>query len=117
MSYTPQIIKQGARVKVVRYGEVKYQDGFPKRGKLGYFIAVASVQPVTGRELLQVPEGDRNREHIYLFTKDDIRKDDTIIYCGREFEVQVVDDWQNQGLTLAHRRCRAILKDVNKSES
>jgi hypothetical protein len=117
MTYTPGIIARGRTVVVVRYKEVEYIDGLPTKPEETRFDATASVQPVTGQELLQVPEGDRHREHIYLFTKDDIRLDDTIIYAEREFEVQRVDDWEDQGLALAHRRCRAVLKDVNQRES
>ncbi len=115
MSITPSIISRGKEIEVIRRKPGEFENGFFVEGQVDKrFLVRASVQPLSGMERLQVPEGDRNREHINIFTKDDIRVDDTIIYNCREFEVQRIDDWEDQGLNITHRRCVAMLKDVNK---
>ena len=111
-----KIIRRGKKINVLRFGEVEFIKGLPQpRPVTENFVAIASVQPLTGMERLQVPEGDRNREHIVIFVEPqhDIRVDDTVLYNCREFEVRVIDEWEDQGLGLVHKRCIAMLKDVN----
>ena len=112
------IIQQGKEIQVLRREDGEYVNGFFQIGRtVANFIAVGSVQPLTGRERLQLPEGDRDREHLNIWTEDDIRVDDTLIVNCKEFEVRTIDDWENQGLSLIHRRVLAILKDVNKERT
>ena len=69
------------------------------------------MQPVSGNELLQVPEGDRNRQVLNVFSqKFEIKKDDIVIRNGDEFEVRTVENW-NQ-LSLSHFFARIVKKDV-----
>lgn len=110
------IIRKGKQIQLIRHRVEKFNPatGDPRPPQvIKDCIIRASVQPVSGREILQVPEGDRFREHIFIYTHEDIQRDDTIIYNKREFEVQIVHDWEDQGLQLAHKRARAVLKDVN----
>lgn len=60
-----------------------------------------SIQPVTGRELDILPENDRTREVLRIFTKTQLfglsasngQKPDRFAYLGRNYEVHNVEDW------------------------
>lgn len=62
---------------------------------------MASVQPATGEELLNPPEGQRTREIVNVFTKKELftaeksqfKKPDLVVYNGRKFEVMKVERW------------------------
>lgn len=62
-----------------------------------------AVYTATGRELLQVPEGDRHRETIAvhcaerLYVADGGQAADVIAYNGRSFRVVRVSDYELQG--------------------
>jgi hypothetical protein len=75
-----------------------------------------SVQPMGVREKLLMPEGDRTREWIKVFTTDDLRTDsetaraDVLVVDGRLYEVQQVTDWMlpTSGARLTHREVNAV---------
>jgi len=65
------------------------------------FDVMASVQPSTGEELLNPPEGQRTTEILNIFTKTELftveksqfKKADVVVYNGRKFEVMKVERW------------------------
>jgi hypothetical protein len=69
----------------------------------------ALVHPVAGRELQRLPEGLRSREVISIFSKTELRtvqvvagaetacEADSIRYQGRDYEIQVVEPWDETG--------------------
>lgn len=69
------------------------------------FDIAASVQPVSGRDLLRLPEGLRTRELVAVFTGGDLRTADEaaglaadrFVYGGRTYEVQTLEDWTQLG--------------------
>lgn len=75
-----------------------------------------SVHTVTGRELEQVPEADRHRETIRLYTTarlyatDDGRAADRVIYDDRTYRVVVAEDFGRQGGVFM---AMAVLEDVS----
>jgi hypothetical protein len=58
------------------------------------FPARASVQPASGRDLQRLPEGDRDREALTVFTSAVLHTGDRFTYGGEAFEVGHVDRWQ-----------------------
>lgn len=72
------------------------------------FDILANVQPVEGRELLLVPEADRFRENIWVFSQDPqpLLVNDRLTRNGVNYQVQDVAEWG------AHRECRATRIDV-----
>lgn len=68
---------------------------------------VASVQPLTSDELLQLPEGDRSKGARRVYTESELQAGDEsaglvadrIVWGGEEWEVHKVD---GHGLGLAH---------------
>lgn len=57
------------------------------------FPAKGNVQPLNGRDLLMVPEGDRFKEQYYVFSHTPLLVEDTITRNGITFEVQSSEDW------------------------
>lgn len=62
-----------------------------------------AVHTVSGRELEQLPEADRHRETIRLYTKerlnvtDDGNASDRVVYDGRTYRVTVAENYERQG--------------------
>lgn len=57
------------------------------------FTATGSVQPLGGRDLLLVPEGDRYKEQLWFFTASKLKMKDRVTRCGINYQVQAVEDW------------------------
>lgn len=63
--------------------------------------AFASVQPLTGRELDRLPEGDRNKERLKLYSADPLftkeqsvtKEADILTIAGEQWEVESVQRW------------------------
>lgn len=60
-----------------------------------------SVQPLSEKELVSLPEGRRTRENYRIFTDTelftvDAQNPDEVIYLGERYEVYTVGKWQNQ---------------------
>lgn len=83
-------------------------------GKLTTFEKLkGNIQPLNGQELLQVPEGDRQKENNWLFTSFEIADNDIVIYKDIKYEVQVVKDWTP--FCISYYRAR-ITKLDNQNE-
>lgn len=89
-----------------KYGE----DGFPIRPKVMKFNFVGNVQPVSGFEILQVPEADRTRKVLNCWTEFRLEGNDIILFEGEEFEVRTVEDWTQQ--RLPHYKARLVKLDA-----
>ena len=72
----------------------------------------AIVQPASPRDLLRLPENDRTRELVIVFTKEPLevaspttgKAGDVVRYGGRLYEVIRREDWEVQS---GHFRCYA----------
>jgi hypothetical protein len=64
----------------------------------------ASVQEITGFALAQLPEGERNKRPIWIYTDTQLQivntdtqtKGDIVNYLGFLYEVQVLEDWSQR---------------------
>lgn len=73
----------------------------------------ASVQPVSGREVLRLPEGLRTREVVVAFSMSELRaadevagtQPDRLVWRGSTYEVQSVEHWPVVG---GHYRAVAV---------
>lgn len=50
----------------------------------------AAVQPASGRQLMDLPEGIREEARWLVWSRSEIRKDDTIVHGGQSFRVMFV---------------------------
>lgn len=113
MSFLPQV---AALVTMFNMGPLRVnRPGLPTRDAFGdavdaspveFDLNPVHVQTVTGRDLEQVPEADRHKETICLFTHDrlhvadDGEVADRIEYprgCGRSYRVINVENYQPHG--------------------
>ena len=82
---------------------------------------VASVQPITGRELLNFPENQRVRQPIRIFTETELKTvdqnnkttQDIVIRGGIEYLVSTVEDWTGGDVPadMKHYSVIALRKD------
>lgn len=83
----------GETVAVFRDGCVTYTDGKPVKSPGEEYCATGSLQPMGGRDLLLVPEGDRYKEQLWFFTSFCLKLNDRVRRCGVNYQVQSVQDW------------------------
>lgn len=78
---------------------------------------IASIQPLSGRERELLPEGERTKEVVRVYTKYGLRqaieknnvKGDQVSYKGRLYEVKRVDTWDFDWDGMAHIKALATL--------
>jgi len=89
------------------------ETGLAKDRQIQCFSAEGAVQPLTGRELLQVEEGDRHREHQNIFTACELEDTDTICYKNKNYEVQNIECWNDSQQCIGpYFKVRVVQKDV-----
>lgn len=88
-----QIITKDESVDVFRDGCVTYVDGKPAKGEPEKFKVKGNFQPLSGRDLMMVPEGDRFKEQIWLYTADLMKINDRVVRCGVNYQAQTVNAW------------------------
>jgi hypothetical protein len=94
-------------IMVKRYSGGEYVNGKWCIGDFDQFEISANVQPFPDEQVLQLPEGERNKEHIRVFSEHKLNSvtegdnpiaADRLCWDGKEFEVQKVQFW-NQIIT------------------
>ncbi len=105
----PEETLQGRRqLNKGKYGE----DGFPLEPTFDEFEFVCNVQPISGLEILQVPEGDRTRQVFNCWTEFKLGSNDIVTRESEEYEVRPVEDWTQQ--SLSHYKVRLVKRDVQE---
>jgi hypothetical protein len=104
-----QIITHDETFKVTREGQVIIVDGKPVKKNLLTLKVKGNIQPVNGRDLLLVPEGDRFKEQYWIYYNNSsiiidegleietnptsIIVNDRLSRLGGEYQVQSVENW------------------------
>ena len=73
-------------------------DGKPVKQPAFSFQIKCNVQPLTGLDLLRVPELDRHLERFVLFNTEiqkPLNLNDRVIRCGINYQVENVETWGN----------------------
>lgn len=99
-------------VTVKRLAPDTYADGeLVKGAPEPDLVVTASVQPITGNEKLQVPEADRERDNVWLFTQVELQRNDqvTIPTIPGTWEVHAAENWGDK--CLGHFESRAVKID------
>ena len=81
---------------------------------------IASIQPLSPYEVLQLPEGQRTKEIVKVYTTTGLRqtieqqnlKGDRIAYKGRLYEVRKVSSWETF-TDIPHFKAVAVLVEVD----
>jgi len=104
-----------ATVTITRRAAGSYVDGRWAGGASSSLSIVASVQPDRPRpdELLHLPEGDRAREGLRLYTATEVRTAnetnntpaDMVTWAGEQWEVVKVEKWP---ASIAHYKALCL---------
>lgn len=108
-----QIILNDETLEVIREGVVVYKDGKPLKRDITRFHITCNVQPLNARDLLLVPEGDRYKEQLYLYTNQvekRLRDNDRVLRDGVQWQVQSIEDWDS------YTRARIVRIDVGPND-
>lgn len=105
-------------VEIVRYRDAKWVDGYPVIGPESVLTAVASIQPLTANEVLQLPEHRRTRESLKMYLVEPVRTTDEknqlpadrILHEGKTYEVHAVSNW-SIGTDLPHYKAICVKLD------
>lgn len=97
-----------------------YVDGVYQPSATETIQVVGSLQPLTPKESLLLPENERNRESFSFFTEvelfpaseDGIREADVVAVDGEDFKVRSVERWRNVDLPYF----KSLLQRVNDQE-
>ena len=89
-------------------------DGFPSNPVFEELTSEGNAQPLSGLEILQVPEADRTRQVLNWFTPDELKLEDIVTRKGIEFEVQTVENWECSGVCIKFFKCRMVKVDVKR---
>jgi hypothetical protein len=96
-------------LEAFRDGDVIYIDGKPQKINKTKFCFDCNVQPLGGRDLLMVPEGDRYKEMYNLWTKGMPLKDnDRIKRLGKFYQVQSLENWGS------YQKAKIMLDDTGE---
>lgn len=120
MSASDLINRFGFVVTVTRFAASTFVNGRPQSGAASTFSATMSIQPLSGRELLNLPESQRTRQYAKAYTDVELRtvnettktNADRVSDGTRTFEVQAVEAWQSNGNTIAPH-WKVLLAEVN----
>lgn len=85
-------------------------NGRAQSGTTAIHTAKGNIQPLKGNEILQLSEGDRERDNLNCFTDFALVVNDEVVRGGLKYEVQNVENWNIFG-RLQHFKARMILKE------
>jgi hypothetical protein len=81
-------------ITVTRTAAGTYVNGRYLPGDSQVFDAAGNIQPLNGKELLQLAEGDRQRQALKIYTTFAVENNDTVTRAdGIQYETQAVEDW------------------------
>jgi len=89
-------------------------DGFPASPQIENGSGKGSIQPLSGNEILQVPEGDRTRQLFNIYTATELKHEDVVIFKGARYEVQPFEDWTTSGDCISYFKVRVAKIDVGR---
>lgn len=110
-------------IKIIRSKKGEIDDeGKILPGKKTELMILAAVQPFTMKEMENLPEGERSKQMIRLYTSDvlklseneSLKSADVVLYNGQCWEVQKTEVWPGG---LGHYKSVAVLvqpKDVER---
>lgn len=108
-----RIISTDEVLTVFRESAVDLIDGKPVKLGLSEFKVKANVQPLNGRDLLLVPEGDRFKDQFWVYTNEQIKPlkvNDRITRGDFNFQVQSLETWGRA--PYGYQRARIMRIDV-----
>ena len=124
MSALAMITRKGRNINVSRGMTTgSYVDGFWVEPLRATEVVKASVQPVGDKELLILPDGDRNKELLKLYSvykfqiKDEAagQTSDIVDIDGRSYEVLSVQDYTSHQSQVSIQYYKAVIARINEN--
>lgn len=109
-----KIITSDETLQVFNEGTTVYVEGKPVHQNITNFNLTCNVQPVNGRDLLLVPEGDRFKEQYWVFTNElnkPLAVNQRVLRNSVNFQVQSVEQWGS------FQRARIMRIDVGPNKT
>lgn len=102
LSVLPRIITADETLTVIREDTqvdamTTYVDGKPVKLGFSTFTVTANVQPMSGKDLMLVPEGDRSKDQYWVYATPAamaLQLNDKIHRKGVVYQVQSVQGWE-----------------------
>lgn len=93
----------GGLVNVKRFGAGFAANGFAVKGQATTFQIYAVIEPLRPREMMILPEGERTRKRVRVYTETKLQTadeaaqsmGDRVTYAGRDYEVQQCEVWND----------------------
>ena len=89
---TLDVVREGTSLG----GNVNYVDGKLVKTNPLKFCIICNVQPLTGKDLLLVPEGDRYTDQLWVWMNQQqtpLLTNDMVLRQGRTYQVQSAENW------------------------
>lgn len=102
------MLLDGESIRVERATGVQFVDGKPVTTGSSSFYISASVQPISGKELAIMPEGDRMKTIVWVYTTWQIFPNDIFSYQGSKYQAQTSEAW------AGHFKSKAFKIDVGE---
>lgn len=99
---------------VKRAANVRWIEGKPVETNIEPYEMIGNVQPFSPKDLLLVPEAQRTKEMLWIFTEQNTKipqNNDHVIRNGIYFQVQGVENWGT------YSRIRVVREDVGAQAS
>jgi len=98
---------------VIRFVDGQYnpETGLPKKRRKKEFRVKGAVQPLTGREILQMPEGDRKKRHLNVWTFFELKHQDVVEFKGELYEPKIIEEWDDLNCG-PYFKARIVLRDA-----
>lgn len=92
------VIRRNQRpLTLERLGAVAIAAGYAAEGTPTTSEIQGHTQPFSARELRNVPEGQNTLEWWHVWSETEIRVRDRVLFDGRAYTVQRVEDWPEGG--------------------
>jgi hypothetical protein len=121
MSIAALIASFGRPLTVTRYAAGAYDsNGAYQPGATSTINIIMSVQPLNGRELILLPEGERTKQYVRGYTNTQLytaqqaasKKADQTSIDGVTFEVQKVEKWEATNMNI-QPYWKIVMAEVN----
>lgn len=108
-----RLMNHDERLPVLRPFAVEFRDGKPIKRGYRQFRLLGNVQPVSARELMLQPEGERIKAQYAVYTQnrdEPLAVSDLVLRLGQVFVVQAVEPWG------AYSKARMALYDAARED-
>lgn len=95
-SFLMRMPGQSENLLVQRACEVIWRDGKPVEVQVKPYRIIGNVQPMNSKDLLLVPEANRTKEQLWIYTEQNEKTpklNDNIKRGDGNFQVQSVENW------------------------